>query len=191
MDLGLLLIRIVVGGLLAAHGAQKLFGWLGGYGLEGTGGYLEGYGLRPGRLFATLAGVAELAGGVLFAAGLATPLAALLIATTMLVAARTDHAGKGLWIFNGGAEYVATIAAIAVGITVVGPGSASLDRAIGSEAGGIAVGLATLALAVAGAAGVLAIRRLTSAARPDAAAQAAMVMGGDPADRADTPATGM
>ena len=111
MQVGLLLIHAVIGALLAGHGAQKLFGAFGGYGLEGTGGYMEGFGLRPGKPFAALAGTAELVGGLLLAAGLLTPLAAALIAATMLVAARTDHAGKGLWIFNGGAEYVLTVSA--------------------------------------------------------------------------------
>src|SRR5687767_4513572 len=102
MEIGLLLIHGGIGLLLATHGAQKLFGIFGGFGLEGTGGYLEGFGLRPGKLFAAGAGIAELAGGLLFAAGLLTPVAAALIAATMFVAARTDHAAKGLWVFNGG-----------------------------------------------------------------------------------------
>jgi putative oxidoreductase len=93
MEIGLLLIHVTFGLLLAGHGAQKLFGILGGYGLEGTGGYMESFGLRPGKLFAALAGAAELGGGLLLAAGLATPLAAALIASTMIVAAFTDHRG--------------------------------------------------------------------------------------------------
>ncbi|HEU0236059.1 MAG TPA: DoxX family protein [Candidatus Limnocylindrales bacterium] len=167
MDIGLLLIRLVVGGLVASHGAQKLFGRLGGFGLAGTGGYLEGFGFRPGRLFAALAGAAELAGGVLFGAGLATPLAAALIAATMFVAARTDHAGKGLWIFNGGAEYVLTVAAIVVGIAVVGPGFASLDGALELDASGPLAGLGALVLAFAGAAVVLTLRGRLAAVEAD------------------------
>src|SRR6185437_8802588 len=100
MSLGLLLIRLVIGIPFIGHGSQKLFGWFGGYGLKGTGGYMESFGLRPGTLFALTAGAAELTGGLLFGAGLLTPVAAAMVASTMLVAARTDHAGKGLWIFN-------------------------------------------------------------------------------------------
>jgi uncharacterized membrane protein YphA (DoxX/SURF4 family) len=73
---------------------KKLFGLVGGYGLEGTGDYMEGFGLRPGKLFAAMAGGSELTGGLLLATGLATPLAAAFIAATMFVAARTDHAAR-------------------------------------------------------------------------------------------------
>jgi putative oxidoreductase len=165
MDLGLLLIRMFVGGLVAGHGAQKLFGWLGGYGLDGVGAYLEGYGLRPGRLFAALAGAAELVGGLLLVAGLATPVAALLLVSVMLVAVATDHAGKGLWITNGGAEYALTVAAITLGVVLIGPGALSLDRWLGLMLGGTAAGGAALILAVGGAAAVLAFRRTSASAR--------------------------
>jgi putative oxidoreductase len=159
MEVGLLLIRVVIGGLLAGHGAQKLFGILGGYGLDGTGGYMVGFGLRPGRLFAAAAGTSELVGGLLFGTGFITPLAATLIASTMFVAARTDHAGKGVWIFNGGAEYVLVVAAIVVGLAFGGAGSWSVDAAIGWDVAGIAWGLGALGLALAGAASVLALRQ--------------------------------
>jgi|SRR5689334_6469081 len=150
MQVGLLLIHVVIGALLAGHGAQKLFGVFGGYGLEGTGGYLEGFGLRPGKPFAAAAGTAELAGGLLLAAGLFTPLAAALIAATMLVAARTDHAGKGLWIFNGGAEYVLAVSAVVLGLAFNGAGAWSLDAAIGWHVAGLSWGLAALGVALGG-----------------------------------------
>jgi putative oxidoreductase len=73
MEVGLFLIHAVIGGFVAAHGSQKLFGILGGFGIEGTGRYVEGVGLRPGKLFALAAGSAELVGGLAFAAGLFTP----------------------------------------------------------------------------------------------------------------------
>src|SRR5690242_1008340 len=162
MQVGLLLIHAVIGALLAGHGAQKLFGIFGGYGLEGTGGYMEGFGLRPGKPYAAAAGAAELTGGLLLASGLATPLAAALIAATMFVAARTDHAGKGLWIFNGGAEYVLTVAAVAIGLAFNGAGAWSLDAAIGWHAAGVAWGLGALGAALLGSAGALALGRLGS-----------------------------
>src|SRR5260370_37516384 len=75
MDIGLLIIRLVVGLTLAAHGTQKLFGWFGGYGISGTAPFMEQLGFRPARLQAALAGIAEVAGGLLLALGLWTPMA--------------------------------------------------------------------------------------------------------------------
>jgi len=170
MELGLLIVRVVVGALLVGHGSQKLFGWFGGYGLKGTGGYMESFGLRPGPLFALTAGAAELTGGLLFGAGLLTPVAAAMVASTMLVAARTDHAGKGLWIFNGGAEYVVTNAAVVIGFAFAGAGDWSLDHAIGWDVAGAWWGLAAAFAAVLGGGSVLAVRRLGVAAAGTAAA---------------------
>jgi putative oxidoreductase len=164
MDLGLLIIRVVVGGLIAGHGTQKLFGRFGGGGIAGTGGFLESLGLRPGRLLALLAGASELVGGLLLTVGLFSPLAALLIVSTMSVAARTAHAGRGLWITNGGSEYVLTVAAIAVGIAIVGPGALSADRALGLETSGIVAGVAAVAGGLIGAAAVLVARNPSATA---------------------------
>jgi len=155
MDTALLLIRLAIGLLLAAHGLQKLAGWFGGYGLAGTGGYLEGFGFRHGRFWAAVAGSSEFFGGALFALGLLTPLAGAAIAGTMLVAARTDHKGKGPWIFNGGWEYVLVNAVVTSAVGIAGPGEFSLDHVLdvaphGSEwgwaaaAGAIVVAVATL-----------------------------------------------
>ena len=80
--LGLLIIRLVVGLSFIAHGAQKLFGWFGGYGLKGTGGWMDSLGMKPGVLMALMAGLGEFVGGLLFAAGLFTPIGAGLIAIT-------------------------------------------------------------------------------------------------------------
>jgi putative oxidoreductase len=171
MEEGLLIIRVVVGVLLVGHGSQKLFGWFNGYGLKGTGGYMESFGLRPGTLFAFAAGAAELVGGLGFATGLATPVAAALVASTMLVAARTDHAGKGLWIYNGGAEYVLTNAGVVIGVAFAGAGAWSLDNAIGWDVSGTWWGLAAAFAAVVGGGSVLALRRL-GVASPSAAVTA-------------------
>ena len=59
VSVGLLVARLALGLLMAAHGSQKLFGWFGGHGLAGTGGYFESLGFRPGRTFALAAGLAE------------------------------------------------------------------------------------------------------------------------------------
>ena len=175
MDLGLLIIRVVVGGLMAGHGAQKLFGRLGGGGIAWTGGYLESMGLRPGRLLAALAGTAEFGGGLLLAVGLLPPIAALLIVSTMAVAARTAHAGRGLWAINGGSEYLLTIAAIAVGVAIVGPGAVSADRALGIGSSSVEAGLGALGGGLIGAAAILALRgRAGLAASQDGSSSAEM-----------------
>src|SRR5437773_11575267 len=96
MSAGLLILRLVFGGLFAVHGSQKLFGWFGGYGLSGTGGFLEGLGFRPGRLFAAMAGLAETFGGLLFALGFLEPVAAMAIISVMVVAIGSVRWGIGL-----------------------------------------------------------------------------------------------
>src|SRR5262245_16098396 len=104
MDFGILLARLVFGTLMAAHGSQKLFGWLGGYGLTGTGGFFEGLGFRPGRIFAAAAGLAEWIGGILLAVGLAEPAAAAVVLSVMIVAAGSVHWGHGLFAATNGIE---------------------------------------------------------------------------------------
>ncbi|KRE53605.1 DoxX family protein [Paenibacillus sp. Soil522] len=130
MALGLLIVRLVVGLLFVGHGAQKLFGWFGGYGPKGTGGWLESIGVKPGVAMAIVAGLMELVGGVLFAAGLLTPLAAALIVMTMLVAIVKVHGQNGLWVTANGYEYNLVLAAIAIGIALTGAGPFSLDALI-------------------------------------------------------------
>jgi putative oxidoreductase len=159
MELGLFLIHATVGVLLAGHGAQKLFGWFGGHGIEGTGGFMETLRLRPGRHMAFAAGASELFGGVLLALGLATPLAALVIGSTMLVASLTAHAGKGPWASNGGWELPLTYAIVAIGLAFNGAGQWSLDNAIGWDVTGLWWGLGASALAVLGALGAIAFGR--------------------------------
>src|SRR6185436_10792657 len=97
MDAGLLLARLTLGVLMAAHGSQKLFGWFGGYGLEGTGGFFEGLGFHPGRLFAAAAGFSEFAGGLLVALGFLGPIGPALMIAPMLVASLTVHRGNGFF----------------------------------------------------------------------------------------------
>ncbi|HKA68564.1 MAG TPA: DoxX family protein [Actinomycetes bacterium] len=159
MDLALLMLRLVVGGLVTAHGLGKLGGWFkAGYGLKGTAGYLEGFGFRPGMFWAVVVGLTETLGGLALAAGLITPLAGATIAGTMFVAARTDHGGKGPWIFNGGWEHVLTNAAAALAVVGTGPGRYSLDRALGWDLAGAGYFWAALALALLTAAATLVLR---------------------------------
>jgi putative oxidoreductase len=127
MNIGLLLIRLVVGLTFAGHGAQKLFGWFGGYGPKGTGGFFEQIGIKPGVAMAVLAGLGELVGGLLFAAGLFTPVASALIVATMLVAIAKVHLKNGFWVTANGFEYNLVLIAIAIGVALIGPGAYAID----------------------------------------------------------------
>ncbi|GAA3495873.1 DoxX family membrane protein [Streptomyces prasinosporus] len=129
-DLGLLLLRLGTGGVLAAHGAQKLFGWFGGGGVEGTGQFMETIGYAPGKASARAAGLAETGGGVLLALGLATPAAGAAAAGAMAGAAAV-HTPSGFFAQEGGYEYAAMLGLTAAGLAVAGPGRLSLDHALG------------------------------------------------------------
>jgi putative oxidoreductase len=151
MNTGLLLLHVFVGLALVAHGLQKLVVFR----VTGTAAYLEGLGLRAPRLLAVAVIGAELAGGGLLALGLLLPLAAATVAGTMLVAARTDHRGKGWWITSAGAEYVVTNATVALALAAIGGGRYSLDRALSLDVTGAVWGVAAAAGAVVGAVCVL------------------------------------
>jgi putative oxidoreductase len=129
-DLGLLLLRLGTGGVLAAHGTQKLFGWFGGHGLEGTGQFMESVGYEPGKASATAAGLAEAGGGTLLALGLATPAAGAAAAGAM-AGASAVHAPNGFFAASGGYEHAASLGLAAAGLAVAGPGRLSLDHALG------------------------------------------------------------
>jgi putative oxidoreductase len=163
MALGLLILRLVVGLTMVAHGAQKLFGWFGGYGLTGTGGFLEQLGFFPGRRNALFAGLAEFAGGLLLALGLATPLAATLIISVMFVAVATVHVKNGYFNSSQGFEYNLTLAAVALSIAIIGAGPVSLDAALHLHDAGPIWGLAALVAGVGGGLVQLAGRRAPAA----------------------------
>ncbi|HVM01605.1 MAG TPA: DoxX family protein [Acidimicrobiales bacterium] len=158
MDLTLLLIRLAVGGVLAAHGAQKLFGWFGGHGLGGTARFLESLGFRPGRPYAWVLGGAELGGGVLLALGLLTPFAAAAVAGVMLAATVAVHWDKGFFAENGGFEFPLVLGVGAIAVAIAGAGAYSLDGALGWSIGGEAWGVLAAGLAVVASAAVLASR---------------------------------
>ena len=128
-----LVLRVPVGIVLVAHGAQKLFAWFGGYGLEGTGQYMASIGLEPGYLMALLAGSAEFFGGLALVFGVLTRPAALVTAFTMLVAIFTAHISNGLFLSNGGYEYALALFAATAALTFSGAGSLSLDAVIASK----------------------------------------------------------
>lgn len=123
------LLRLPVGLILAAHGAQKLFGWFGGYGLEGTGQWMASVGFEPGYLMALLAGSAEFFGGIALILGLLVRPAAAIAAFTMLMA-MTVHVGNGLFLSNNGYEFALALLAITVSLFIQGGGKASLDALI-------------------------------------------------------------
>jgi putative oxidoreductase len=164
MDAGLLLGRVVLGLLMAAHGSQKLFGWFGGYGLAGTGGFFESLGFRPGRFFAAAAGSTEVAGGLLVALGLLGPLGPALIVSVMVVAMATVHWQHGLFANNNGIEVPLLYTVGAAALALTGFGAYSLDAAL-QLTWPAAVSWVALALGVLGGVLNLALRRGPQVAR--------------------------
>ena len=151
-DLGLLVIRLVSGGLLAGHGAQKWFGVFGGHGFHGTAGWLETLGLRPGKPWAGLVVCCEFGGGLLTALGFGGPLGSILTAPAMAMAWIKAHAGKPIWVTAGGAELPALNIATATTLALTGLGRYSLDRLLG-----IRVPAWFVVLTALGALGILAL----------------------------------
>jgi putative oxidoreductase len=167
MDLAMFVLRIIVGGLFAAHGAQKLFGSFGGHGIAGTGQFFESLGLKPGERHARLAGLGEFGGGLLLVLGLLTPLGAAAIIGVMTVAVLTVHAPKGWQNTEGGYEYNAVLAAVAFALAAAGPGGWSVDHALGLDSGGVGWAFAALAAGVLGGMGAL-ISARGAGRRPEA-----------------------
>ena len=130
-NLGLLLIRVVFGLVMAAHGSQKLFGWFGGYGLAGTGGFFESLGFRPGKQFALAAALSEFVGGLLVTLGFLGPIGPALILAVMLVAAISVHWRNGLFAGTNGVEVPLMNSTVMIGISIIGFGTYSLDYALG------------------------------------------------------------
>jgi putative oxidoreductase len=121
-------IRLGVGVIMAAHGAQKLFGWFGGYGLEGTGQFFaENLGLKPGVVMAALAGGTEFIGGILLLLGLLTRVSGLALAGTMAVAIATAHP-DAFFASNNGMEYPLMLLLASLTLAIGGGGAFSVDR---------------------------------------------------------------
>ena len=130
-DLGLLILRLVVGGLLVGHGSQKLFGWFSGSGLKGLAGVLESMGLKPGTPWAMAASVSESGGGLLTVLGFLHPLGPLGTMGSMIMATVKAHWGKPIWASKGGAELPVINMATALALTLTSPGRFSLDHLFG------------------------------------------------------------
>ncbi|MED4586103.1 DoxX family protein [Brevibacillus choshinensis] len=124
-DLGILIIRLVLGLSFVGHGSQKLFGWFGGYGIKGTGGWMESVGIKPGAFMAALAGILEFIGGLLFTTGLFFTLGSAMIVIAMLGAMKV-HLPNGYWADKGGIEYPFVIVSVAIGLALIGPGAYSM-----------------------------------------------------------------
>jgi putative oxidoreductase len=163
MDIGILILRLVVGLTMAAHGVQKLFGWFGGYGLAGTGQFFEQLGFLPGKRNAFMAGFAEAGGGLLLALGLATPAGAMLVFSVMFVATMSVHIKKGFFITGGGYEYNLVLALAALSVAFSGPGPFSLDSFLGFSFAGLYWGLGALAVGLVGGGIQLATRKVPAA----------------------------
>ncbi|MFC9456511.1 DoxX family protein [Streptomyces sp. NPDC056983] len=130
MDTGILILRLLVGLLVAGHGVQKVSRHLGGKGLEGGTEEFRGDGFRGGALTALAAGGGQIGSGLLLAAGLLTPLAATGTIGVMTVAL-TVKWRHGLWVQNDGYEYPLVLIGTVAALAATGPGAWSLDAVLG------------------------------------------------------------
>lgn len=156
-DLGLALLRVIVGGLYAAHGAQKVFGWWGGPGWAGWRQAMARMGLRPATPWAVVSAGTELVGGAILALGLATFVAAALLVAQSIVIIVRAHWARGFWNRDGGIEFPLALLGGAAAVAAIGPGSLSVDAALGL---GLDDGwrLGILLVALAGAVGAIVLR---------------------------------
>jgi putative oxidoreductase len=146
------LLRVCIGLLFVGHGTQKLFGWFGGKGLEPTAEGFEQMGLRPGRPNAVAAGISEAGGGALLVLGAATPLAAAMLTGVMATAIDRVHRERGPWATEGGYEYNLVLIGAVNSLVEAGPGTPSVDGALGIRWCGPLWALASLGGGLAGAA---------------------------------------
>ncbi|MEV7886798.1 DoxX family protein [Streptomyces sp. NPDC002817] len=153
-DFALLLIRLVLGVVMIAHGLNH---WRGGGRIEGTARWFTGLGLRNGTLQAWMSVVTEIGAGALLVLGLFTPLACAAVVSVMLVAGLLAHRRNGFFVFKEGYEYVLTLAVVALALAVLGPGGLSVDEASGIDVTGWAGGVLALGVAVVATAGLLAV----------------------------------
>lgn len=158
MDLGILLLRLVIGGLFIGHGGKKLFGWFDGPGPESTTGFFGSLGYRRPRTMAWVGAGAELGGGALLVLGFLTPLATAALIGVMVNAAIVVHAENGLWNADGGFELPLVLGTSAGALAFTGAGAWSLDNAFGWTFSGIGWGFFALSLGLMAAAAVLTMR---------------------------------
>ncbi len=171
VNTGLLVLRLVIGLLLVGHGTQKLFGFFGGPGIAGAGGFFHSLGFRPGKPMAVVAGMSEAGAGMFLALGLLTPLASAAVIGTLVVAGSV-HWAKGLWGQNGGYETPLLYTTAAGALAFTGPGTYSLDSALGLD-GLAGIGWGVVAVAVGALSGLAVVARGRRALAADARAQTA------------------
>jgi putative oxidoreductase len=158
MDTGLLLLRVVIGLTLLAHGVQKFSG------LDAAAAAFEGLGFVPGRRSAIVAGLAEVGGGLALALGLLTPAAASVVFGVMLVGGVSVHLKQGFFLTKGGYEYTLVLGLAGLSVAFTGPGRFSVDAILGLDLGGLQWGLLALAAGLVAGAIQLATRRRPAAA---------------------------
>jgi putative oxidoreductase len=127
IDTALLILRVVLGLTLAAHGYNKFFG---GGRIPGTAGWFESIGMKPGMFHARVAATTEMSAGIGLAVGLLTPIPAAGFVALMFVAAWTVHRANGFFIVKEGWEYNLILAVTAVAVATIGAGRFSLDYAL-------------------------------------------------------------
>lgn len=166
IDLGLLILRLVLGALVAGHACQKLFGWFRGRGIRGTGELFEADGIRPGPAMVLFAGLSELTAAVLIGFGLLTPLAGAMLIGAMIAAISTLWP-KGVWAHLGGFEVPLVYALIALCLVITGPGGLALDALLPWQLHGVMWALTAAALGVVASLPVvrMVVRHRRSAAR--------------------------
>lgn len=135
-NLGLFLLRVVIGLIVAAHGGQKLFGWFSGGGIAGSLNTMRKLNIYPPLFWALGGGVNEFGGGILLALGLLMPLGALMLLAAMFVAVYRVHWAKGFWSSQGGYEWKFALLVNAFALGLTGPGAYSVAAAYGLVAPG-------------------------------------------------------
>jgi putative oxidoreductase len=148
-----LLLRLAIGPMLIAHGYNKVFGQ---GGLTGTTRWFDSLGLRPAHVHARMAASTEIGAGTLITLGAASPLPAAAAIGLMATAARTDHKGKGFFVFKGGWEYTAVVAAVATVMAALGPGRYSFDGLIGRVRSGMRWGWIAALIGIASSTALIA-----------------------------------
>jgi putative oxidoreductase len=131
ISLGLLILRLVAGLTMAAHGAQKLLGWFGGGGIAGTRGFVTRLQFRPTELWTWAVILGEFGGGLLMALGLLSPVGSFGVMGAMAIAIWVVHRPKGFFNGKGGIEFPLQLAAVALVLSLTGPGPYSLDSLLG------------------------------------------------------------
>ncbi|MGW0761702.1 DoxX family protein [Streptomyces sp. NPDC002814] len=163
-DAAALVLRATLGPMLFAHGWNKVAG---PGGLKGTTGWFEALGLKPAEVHARMAAGTEMAAGAAITLGAASPLPAAATVGLMTVAARTDHRGKGFFVFKGGWEYVGVVSGAAVALAALGNGRYSVDGLLRRGRAGAGPAVLAAGVGVASAAALLALCYRPAPVDPD------------------------